>query len=133
MLEVGVVDVLEDEGRGSRDGVLDDTLQGDDVGAAAKVLQDLDLALDLLLLDRLQRFDDALLVVRDVDGLEHLAVLATAQLPDKLLFKIKYMLIFFSITSKGVGQLAERSLPTTAIRGSNPKIGYKIFRTLIAI
>ena len=98
MLEVGVVDVLEDEGRGSRDGVLDDALQGDDVGAAAKVLQDLDLALDLLLLDRLQRFDDALLVVRDVDGLEHLAVLATAQLPDKLLFKkILYMLIFFII------------------------------------
>ena len=96
MLEVGVVDVLEDEGRGSRDGVLDDALQGDDVGAAAKVLQDLDLALDLLLLDRLQRFDDALLVVRDVDGLEDLTVLATAQFTDKLLFKkILYMLMCF--------------------------------------
>ena len=91
MFEVGVVDVFEDEGRSSRDRVLDDALQGDDVGAAAKVLQDLDLALDLLLLDRLQCFDDALLVVRDVDGLEHLAVLATAQLPDKLLFKKNYI------------------------------------------
>ena len=51
LLEVCVVDVFEDEGRSSRDGVLDDALKGDDVGAAAKVLEDLDLALDLLLLD----------------------------------------------------------------------------------
>ena len=49
MFEVGVVDVFEDEGRSSRDRVLDDALQGDNVGAAAKVLQDLDLPLDLLL------------------------------------------------------------------------------------
>ena len=84
MFEVGVVHVLEDESRRSRDGVLDDALQGDDVGAAAQVLQDLDLALDLLLLDGLQCFDDALLVVGDVDGLEDLAVLAAAELPDQL-------------------------------------------------
>ena len=79
--------MLEDESRGSRDGILDDALQGDDVGAAAKVLQDLDLSLDLLLLDRLECFDDALLVVRDVDRLEHLAVLATAELAHKLVNK----------------------------------------------
>jgi len=48
-------------------------LQGDNVSTASEVLQDLDLALDLLLLDRLQSFDYALLVVRDVDGLEDLA------------------------------------------------------------
>ena len=51
LLEVCVVDVFEDESRSSGDRILDDPLQGDDVGAAAKVLQDLDLALDLLLLD----------------------------------------------------------------------------------
>ncbi len=47
-------------------------LQGDDVGAASEVLQDLDLTLDLLLLNGLQSFNYALLVVRDVDGLEDL-------------------------------------------------------------
>ena len=64
--------MLEDERRRPGHGVLDDALQGDDVGAAAKVLQDLDLALDLLLLDGLQGLHHALLVVRHVDGLEDL-------------------------------------------------------------
>lgn len=53
-LEVGVVDVLEDEGGGAGDGVLDDVQEGDDVRASAEVLQDLDLPLDLLLFHRLQ-------------------------------------------------------------------------------
>jgi len=65
-------------------GILDDALQGDDVGAAPQVLQDLDLPLDLLLLDRFQCFDDTLLIVGDVDRLEDLAVLAPAQFPYEL-------------------------------------------------
>ena len=94
MFEVRVVDVLKDQGGGSRDGVLDDSLQGDDVGAAPEIFQDLDFALDLLLLDGLQRFDHTLLVVGDVDGLEHLAVLAPTQFSDELKKKnISFLLI----------------------------------------
>ncbi len=84
MLEVRVVDMLKDQGGGPRDRILDNALQGDDVGATPEIFQDLDLALDLLLLDGLQRFDHTLLIVGDVDGLEHLAVLAPAQFSDKL-------------------------------------------------
>ncbi len=84
LFEVGVVHVLKDQGGGPRDGILDDALQGDDVCATPEIFQDLDLALDLLLLDGLQRFDHALLVVGDVDGLEHLTVLAPPQFSDKL-------------------------------------------------
>lgn len=67
------------EGRGETHlRVSDHVEEGNDVGAASKVLQDLDLALDLLLLDRLKHLDDALLVVDDVDALKHLRVLAAA-------------------------------------------------------
>ena len=59
--------------------VFDDALQRDDVGTAAQVLQYLDLALDLLLFDRLQSLDYAFLVVGHVNGFEDLAVLATAE------------------------------------------------------
>lgn len=46
--------------------------QGDNVWPSAQVLQDFDLSLYLLLLDRLQDLDDALLVVDDVDAFEDL-------------------------------------------------------------
>ena len=82
LLEVGVVDVFEDERGRPAHRVLDDSLQRDDVGSTAQVLQDLDLALDLLLLDRLQRLDYAFLVVGHVDGFEDLAVLAPTELPE---------------------------------------------------
>ena len=82
LLEVGVVDVFEDERGRPAHRVLDDSLQRDDVGSTAQVLQDLDLALDLLLLDRLQRLDYAFLVVGHVDGFEDLAVLAPSELPE---------------------------------------------------
>ena len=82
LLEVGVVDVLEDERGCPAHRVLDDSLQRDDVGSTAQVLQDLDLALDLFLLDRLQRLDYAFLVVGHVDGFEDLAVLAPTELPE---------------------------------------------------
>lgn len=51
--------------------------QGNDVGTTRQILQNLDLSLDLLLLDRLEHLDDALLIVDDVDTLENLRVFAT--------------------------------------------------------
>ena len=74
--EVGVVDVLEDQRGRLALRVAHHVQQGHHVGPARQVLQDLDLALDLLLLDRLQHLDDALLVVDDVDALEDFRVLA---------------------------------------------------------
>lgn len=54
--------------------------QRHDIGPAGQVLEDFDLALYLLLLDGLEHFDDALLVVDDVDALEDLGVLAPPDL-----------------------------------------------------
>ncbi len=76
--EVGVVDVFEDERGRLALRVADDVEQGYDVGPAGQVLQDLDLALYLLLLNGLEHLDDAFLVVDDVDTLEHLGVFAAA-------------------------------------------------------
>lgn len=52
--------------------------QGDDVGSAREVLENLDLSLDLLLFDWLENLDNTLLVVGDIDALENFRVLATA-------------------------------------------------------
>ena len=76
--ELGVVDVFEDERRSLTLAVPHNVKQGDDVGAACQVLEDLDLSLDLLLLNRLEHLDDAFLVVNHVDALEHLGVLSPA-------------------------------------------------------
>ena len=46
--------------------------EGNNVGTTGEVLEDLDLALDLLLLDGLEDLDDAFLVVDDVDALKDL-------------------------------------------------------------
>lgn len=78
--EVGVVDVLEDERGRLALRVADDVEEGDDVGAAGEVLQDLDLALDLLLLDGLEDLDDAFLVVDDVDAFKDFGVFSSAWL-----------------------------------------------------
>lgn len=50
--------------------------QSNDIGPACQVLQDLDLALYLLLLDGLEHLDDAFLVVDNIDAFEHLGVFA---------------------------------------------------------
>ena len=76
--EVGIVDILEDEGWGFALRVSYDVEQGDDVGAAGEILENLDLALDLLLLDRLEHLDDAFLVVDDIDAFEDFRVFASA-------------------------------------------------------
>jgi hypothetical protein len=76
--EVGVVDVFEDERGRLALRIPDNVEQGDNVGPAGQVLQNLDLALYLLLLDGLEDLDDAFLVVNDVDALEDLGVFAAA-------------------------------------------------------
>jgi hypothetical protein len=52
--------------------------QTNNVGASTQVLENLDLTLDLLLLDRLEDLDDAFLVVDDVDALKDFRVLSAA-------------------------------------------------------
>jgi hypothetical protein len=97
--EIDVVDVLEDERRGltlheydmsalsrikryrwNRDfvhlRVPHYVEQRDNVGSACEILQDLDLTLDLLLLNRLENLDDAFLVVDHIDSLKHFRVLS---------------------------------------------------------
>ena len=76
--------MLEYEGGCPAHGVLHHAVQGDHVGAAPQVLEYLYLPLYLLLLDGFERLDDALLLVGHVDALEHLAVLAAAELADQL-------------------------------------------------
>ena len=56
--------------------------QRDDVGPARQILQDLDFSLYLLLLDGLEDFDDAFLVVDDIDALEDLRVFSAPNLAD---------------------------------------------------
>src|ERR1700710_1383884 len=51
--------------------------QRDNVRPTTQVLQDLDLPLYLLLLDRLEHFDDTFLVVDDIDALKDFRVLST--------------------------------------------------------
>lgn len=58
--------------------------QGDHIGATCKVLKDLDLSLDLLLLDGLQHLDAALFIVDGVESLKDLRVLATSNFAHNL-------------------------------------------------
>ena len=58
--------------------------KGNNIRAAGQVLKNFDLSFDLLLFDGLEDFDDALVVVGDVDGLEYLGILASTQLSNKL-------------------------------------------------
>ena len=55
-------------------GIPNNIQQANHIRPSGKVLQDLDFPLDLLLLDRLEHFDDALLVGRKVNTLEDLRV-----------------------------------------------------------
>ena len=66
------MNVFCDQGGDFGRGVADNIKEGDNVGTAGKVLEDLDLSLDFLLLHWLQNLDDALLLIDDVDALEDL-------------------------------------------------------------
>jgi len=98
--EVGVVDIFEyerrsltllvtleasergqvEEGRGEKPylRIPNHIQESNDIGTAGEILKDLDFALDLLFLDRLQHLDDAFLVVDNVNAFENLRVLAPA-------------------------------------------------------
>lgn len=58
--------------------------QRDDIRPARQILQNLDFSLYLLLLDGLEHFDNAFLVVDHIDALKHLRVLSAANLADHL-------------------------------------------------
>jgi L-lactate utilization protein LutC len=74
--EVGVVDSLEDQTRSLALVVANNIQQCHNIGPTSEILQNLDLTLDLLLLDRLENLDNAFLVVDDVDAFENLRVLS---------------------------------------------------------
>ena len=69
--EVRIVDVLEDKGRSLALRIPDDIQERDNIGAPRQILQDFDLPLDFLLLHRFEDFDDAFLVVHDIDPFKH--------------------------------------------------------------
>ena len=48
--------------------------EGDDIRSTRQILKDLDLAFYLLLLDRLEHFDDAFLIVDDIDSFKNLGI-----------------------------------------------------------
>lgn len=70
--EVRVVDIFEYQRGRLALAIPHNVQQCDHIGPSTEILQDLDLPLNLLLLDRLQHLDDAFLVVHDVDPFEHL-------------------------------------------------------------
>ena len=74
--EVRVVDILKYQTGRLALTVANHVQQSDDIGATGQVLEDLDLTLDLLLLNRLEDLDNAFLVVDDVDALEDFGVLS---------------------------------------------------------
>jgi len=78
--EIGVVDVLEDERWSLALRVSNNIKQGNNIGAASQILQDLDFTLDLLLLDRLEDLDYAFLIVDHIDAFENFRVLSSANL-----------------------------------------------------
>lgn len=64
--------------------VANDVEEGDDVWSTTEDLKDLDFSLNLLLLDWFQDFDDAFLVVGDVDAFKYFRILSPANLPHNL-------------------------------------------------
>ena len=87
--EVGVVDMLKDERWRFGLWIADDVEKLNNVCSAAHVLENFDLALNLLFLDRLEDLDDAFRVVDDVDSFKDLRVLAAANLAnDFVLFLV---------------------------------------------
>lgn len=84
--ESGVSRVLKHRGNRDRENtnlcVPDNIEEGDDIRPTGQILQNLDLALNLLLLDGLQHLDDAFLVVDNVDALKDFRVFTPACPPN---------------------------------------------------
>lgn len=75
--EIGVVDSLKHQARSLALVVPNNVEQSYDVRTASKILENLDLSLNLLLLHGLENLDNAFLVVDNVDALEDLRVLSS--------------------------------------------------------
>mmetsp|Transcript_12226 Transcript_12226/g.22110 ORF Transcript_12226/g.22110 Transcript_12226/m.22110 type:complete len:371 (+) Transcript_12226:309-1421(+) len=83
-LKVGIIHMFENQTGGLALWIPHHIQQLDDVRPTAHVLQNLDLALDLFLLDGFEDFDDAFGIVPDVDSLEYFGVLSAADFADYL-------------------------------------------------
>jgi hypothetical protein len=70
--------IREEEREPAHLGVPDHVEEGNDIRPPGQILQNLDLTLYLLLLNRFEDLDDAFLVVDDIDALEDLGVLSAA-------------------------------------------------------
>jgi hypothetical protein len=69
--------MLENQTRCLRLAIPHNVEESNNIGASRKVLEDLDFTLDLLLLNRLEDFNDAFLVVNHVDAFEDFRVFST--------------------------------------------------------
>lgn len=78
--EICVVDVFENQGWSLRLSIQNNIEQLNDVCSTTKILQNLDFALDLLLLHRLQDFDNAFLTLNDIHTSKDFTVLSSANL-----------------------------------------------------
>jgi len=83
-LEVGIVDVLKNEAGSLALRVSHNVKEANDVWPTAEILEDLYLALNLLLLNRLEDLNDAPRLVDDIESLEHFAVFSSTNLSNNL-------------------------------------------------
>jgi hypothetical protein len=65
-------------------GVANDIKEGDDVGAAGQVLENLDFTLDFLLFDGFENLDAAFFTLDEVNALKHLGIFTASDLADDL-------------------------------------------------
>ena len=96
LLEVGVVDVFENKGGCSGNGILYNILkrklitvqigpvlsthqEGNDIWSTCQIFQNFNFTLDFLLLDWFQNFDNTLFVIRYIDGFEDFRIFASTQ------------------------------------------------------
>jgi len=76
--EIRVVDSLENQAGSLALIVTHYIQQCNNIRATRQILENLNLSLDLLLLDRLQNLDDTFLIVDHVDAFEYLGILSSA-------------------------------------------------------
>ena len=100
LLEVGIVDVFEDKGRCSGNGILYNILkrklrtgssvssmthqEGNDIWSTCQIFQNFNFTLDFLLLDWFQNLDNTLFVIRYIDGFEDFRIFASTQFSNEL-------------------------------------------------
>mmetsp|Transcript_11268 Transcript_11268/g.24451 ORF Transcript_11268/g.24451 Transcript_11268/m.24451 type:complete len:303 (+) Transcript_11268:518-1426(+) len=95
-LKVGIIHMFENQTGGLALRIPHHIQQLNDVRPAAHILQNLDLALDLFLLDGFEDFDDAFGIVPDVDSLEYFGVFTAADFAD-------YLVVFLVTPVHGEG------------------------------